>query len=121
MYIFVIGDVDCNKITRRSSVKMIIRVRQKDLLPLGLKPEGSMSKQFLWSTGLVHASVYLEKDVFYQSEPIKFHVVVLNGSSRQVRKIRVSIISQAYYQLYRGIAIRRYIHQYQLLKITFVY
>lgn len=89
---FYASDVDCNKITRRSSVKMIIRVRQKDLLPLGLKPEGSMSKQFLWSTGLVHASVYLEKDVFYQSEPIKFHVVVLNGSSRQVRKIRAEVV-----------------------------
>lgn len=86
------GKAQSEKPLRRASVRMTVRLCQCPPPASGLQPRNSVFKQFLLSGGKVHLEVSLQREVYSQTDPITFRVVINNGCKRTVRRIKVGAV-----------------------------
>ncbi|XP_063244816.1 arrestin homolog [Bacillus rossius redtenbacheri] len=83
------------KLHRRSTVRMGIRVVQRAAVPgaeEAAPPHGSVDKPFLLSDGRVELEASLDKAVYAHGEPLLVNVAVNNNSSKTVRRIKVFVV-----------------------------
>ncbi|XP_074057965.1 arrestin-C [Macrotis lagotis] len=79
------------KIHKRNSVKLIIRKVQFAPLDLGPMPRAETIQHFLLSDRPLKIEAWMDKEVHYHGEPISIHVVINNGTSKFIKKIKVSV------------------------------
>ncbi|XP_069752611.1 S-arrestin-like isoform X3 [Narcine bancroftii] len=78
------------KISKRSSVSMVIRkVQYAPDKPI-FQPVAKTSRQFLMSDKPLHLEASLNKEIFYHGEPIQVNVEVINHSNKTVKKVKIT-------------------------------
>ncbi|XP_038671605.1 S-arrestin-like [Scyliorhinus canicula] len=78
------------KISKRSSVAMVIRkVQYAPEKPIS-QPVVKTSRQFLMSDKPIHLEASLNKEIFYHGQPIEVSVEVINHSTKTVKKIKIT-------------------------------
>ncbi|XP_048460090.1 S-arrestin-like [Rhincodon typus] len=78
------------KISKRSSVSMVIRkVQYAPDKPI-FRPVAKTTRQFLMSDKPLHLEASLNKEIYYHGEPVEVSVEVTNHSTKTVKKIKVT-------------------------------
>ncbi|KAM8965945.1 arrestin-C isoform 2-T3 [Sarcophilus harrisii] len=90
------------KISKRNSVRLIIRKVQFAPLDLGPMPRAETTRHFLLSDHPLKLEVWMDKEVHYHGEPISIHVDINNGTSKLIKKIKVSVDQIVDVVLYSG-------------------
>nr|AUG68934.1 arrestin-S2 [Carcharhinus amblyrhynchos] len=78
------------KISKRSSVFMVIRKMQYAPDKPIFQPVAKITRQFLMSDKPLHLEASLNKEIFYHGEPVEVSVEVINHSTKTVKKIKVT-------------------------------
>ncbi|XP_072481865.1 arrestin-C [Notamacropus eugenii] len=90
------------KIHKRNSVRLIIRKVQFAPLDLGPMPRAESTRHFLLSDHPLKLEAWMDKEVHYHGDPIAIHVAIHNGTSKLVKKIKVSVDQIVEVVLYSG-------------------
>ncbi|XP_078066247.1 beta-arrestin-1-like [Mustelus asterias] len=78
------------KISKRSSVLMVIRKMQYAPDKPIFQPVAKTTRQFLMSDKPLHLEASLNKEIFYHGEPVEVSVEVINHSTKTVKKIKIT-------------------------------
>jgi len=79
------------KAHKRNSVRLAIRKIQFAPNQKGPQPTAEVQKLFLMSDKPLNLEVSLDKDLYYHGETINVNVQVTNNSSKNVKKIKISV------------------------------
>ncbi|XP_068918575.1 arrestin-C [Petaurus breviceps papuanus] len=90
------------KIHKRNSVRLIIRKVQFAPLDLGPVPRAESTRYFLLSDHPLKLEAWMDKEVHYHGDPIPIHVIIHNGTSKLIKKIKVSVDQIVDVVLYSG-------------------
>ena len=94
MYVLFVADRADEKLHRRSTVRMGIRVVQvpsgAEDLPMGTPPQAFAEKHFLLSDGKLKLEASLNKKVYYHGDPVLVNLLLQNNSNKTVRRLKVS-------------------------------
>ena len=86
-----VADKEDENPQKRNSVSLAIRKLVYAPEEPGPQPCGELTQEPMIGSGAVRLEASLEKDKYYHGEPITISVMVDNNSSRNIKKIRVSI------------------------------
>nr|AUG68933.1 arrestin-S2 [Chiloscyllium punctatum] len=88
------------KISKRSSVSMVIRkVQYAPDKPI-FQPVAKTTRQFLMSDKPLHLEASLNKEIYYHGEPVEVTVEVINHSTKTVKKVKITADQLASVVLY---------------------
>uniref|UniRef100_UPI00398EFFC8 S-arrestin-like n=1 Tax=Pristiophorus japonicus TaxID=55135 RepID=UPI00398EFFC8 len=77
------------KISKRSSVTMVIRKVQYAPDKPNFQPMAKTTRQFLGSDKPLHLEASLNKEIYYHGEPIQISIEVINHSNKTVKKLKI--------------------------------
>ncbi|XP_074991211.1 beta-arrestin-2 isoform X6 [Calonectris borealis] len=79
------------KIHKRNSVRLVIRKVQYAPEQPGPQPSAETTRHFLMSERSLHLEASLDKELYYHGEPLNVNVHVTNNSSKNVKRIKISV------------------------------
>ncbi|KAL6070308.1 hypothetical protein STEG23_008562 [Scotinomys teguina] len=94
------ADGEEDKLSKKSSVRLLIRKVQHAPLEMGPQPCSEAAWQFFMSDKPLHLSVSLSKEIYFHGEPIPVTVTVTNNTEKTVKKIKVLVEQIANVVLY---------------------
>ncbi|XP_074045812.1 S-arrestin isoform X2 [Macrotis lagotis] len=94
------AEVEEEKISKKSSVRLLIRKVQHAPLEMGPQPQVETAWQFFMSDKPLHLAISLSKEIYYHGEPIPVTVTVTNNTEKTVKKIKASVEQVANVVLY---------------------
>ncbi|KAK2491908.1 hypothetical protein MC885_016636 [Smutsia gigantea] len=89
-----------DKISNKSSVRLLIRKVQHAPLKMGPQPRAEAAWQFFMSDKPLHLAVSLSKEIYFHGEPIPVTVSVTNNTEKTVKKIKALVEQVANVVLY---------------------
>ncbi|XP_046295653.1 S-arrestin isoform X2 [Marmota monax] len=93
-------DGEEDKVSKKSSVRLLIRKVQHAPSEMGPQPQAEASWQFFMSDKPLHLAVSLSKEIYFHGEPIPVTVTVTNNTEKTVKKIKVLVEQVANVVLY---------------------
>ncbi|XP_073074070.1 S-arrestin isoform X2 [Manis javanica] len=99
---FATDNPDCEegKISKKSSVCLLIRKVQHAPLKMGPQPRAEAAWQFFMSDKPLHLAVSLSKEIYFHGEPIPVTVSVANNTEKTVKRIKALVEQVANVVLY---------------------
>ncbi|XP_069322007.1 S-arrestin [Eulemur rufifrons] len=94
------ADGEEDKISKRSSVRLLIRKVQHAPPEMGPQPRAEASWQFFMSDKPLHLTVSLSKEIYFHGEPIPVTVTVTNNTEKTVKRIKALVEQVANVVLY---------------------
>ncbi|XP_008580182.1 PREDICTED: S-arrestin [Galeopterus variegatus] len=99
---FAADSTDCeeDKVSKKSSVRLLIRKVQHAPPEMGPQPQAEAAWQFFMSDKPLLLKVFLGKEIYYHGEPIPVTVTVTNNTEKTVKKIKALVEQVANVVLY---------------------
>ncbi|XP_042637256.1 S-arrestin [Orycteropus afer afer] len=94
------ADSEEDKISKKASVRLLIRKVQHAPSEMGPQPQAEAAWQFFMSDKPLHLAVSLSKEIYFHGEPIPVTVTVTNNTEKTVKKMKVLVEQVANVVLY---------------------
>ncbi|XP_065888743.1 beta-arrestin-2-like isoform X2 [Dysidea avara] len=95
-----VGKHPSDKIEKRNSVRLAIKKITHAPVTRTNRPSLEVKKDFLLSSRPLQVEANLDKGTYYHGEPIRVNVSIRNGSSKTIKKIRITVRQLAYLCLF---------------------